>query len=49
MTPEVIADILALLERVQLTWREVPSFNRAVGALLIEKEKFDTKTKEDKS
>lgn len=48
MTPEVIADILALLERVQLTWREVPSFNRAVGALLIEKDKFDKKLEESK-
>lgn len=34
MSPEIIADTLALLERVQLTGKEVPAFNRVVGALL---------------
>lgn len=38
MTPQIIANILGLLERVQLTGREVPAFNEAVGSLLQERE-----------
>lgn len=34
MTPEIIADTLAFLERVQLVGKEVPAFNRIVGTLL---------------
>lgn len=34
MSPELIADALAFLERVQLVWKEVPAFNRVVTGLL---------------
>lgn len=38
MTPEIISDTLAFLERVQLVGKEVPAFNRVVWALLATKD-----------
>lgn len=38
MTPEIIENILALLERTQLSWKEVPIFNKVVSTLLSERE-----------
>ena len=40
MTPEIIADNLAFLERVQLVGKEVPAFNRVVGSLLALREEW---------
>lgn len=40
MTPEVISDILAFLERVQLVGKEVPAFNRWVWSLLTERDRI---------
>lgn len=38
MSPEIIADALAFLERVQLVGKEVPAFNRVVASLLWERD-----------
>lgn len=38
MTPELISDALAFLERVQLVGKEVPAFNRVVWGLLLDRE-----------
>lgn len=43
MIPEIIEHTLAFLERVQLTGKEVPAFNRVVSALLIEREALTQK------
>jgi len=40
MSPEIIENILALLERVQLSGKEVPVFNRVVTTLLSERDKL---------
>lgn len=40
MTQEIIADTLAFLERAQITWREVPAFNRVVASLLWERDRL---------
>lgn len=40
MSPEIIADALAFLERVQLVGKEVPAFNRVVASLLSTREEI---------
>ena len=49
MTPEIIVDTLAFLERAQLTWREVPTFNRVVASLLSERDLLIKKEEEAKT
>jgi len=44
MTPEIISNILALLERVDLKGKEVPAFNRVLSALFKEKENLEKAT-----
>lgn len=48
MTPEIIADTLAFLERAQLTGREVPAFNRVVASLLSTREEILKETQKNK-
>ena len=49
MTPEIIETILAFLERIQLSWREVPTFNRVVWNLISEREKLLSENKVEKA
>ena len=45
MSPEIISDALAFLERVQLVGKEVPAFNRVIGALLSLRDEAKKETK----
>lgn len=42
MSPEIISDALAFLERVQLVGKEVPAFNRIIASLLWERDRLMT-------
>lgn len=48
MSPEIIADTLAFLERVQLAGKEVPAFNRVVWSLLTLREEILKETQKNK-
>ena len=45
MSPEIIIDTVAFLERVQLTGKEVPAFNRVITSLISLRNEMLNETK----
>lgn len=45
MSPEIIADALAFLERVQLVGKEVPAFNWVIKWLFLYRDELLSKNK----